>query len=107
MNKVEKLKQWQKDVLVPWQNAAQQYHDKQAQQVARLKRHAPELKTMVALIMDGKTQAAADIWNGLDFEPALREITLHKDELSLVLLDGKVQKVMLDDVLQDLSRLVA
>jgi len=107
MEKIKQLQEWQQNVLLPWQRAAEAYNDKQVQQVARLRRHAPELKTMLALIMDDKLLDAAALWNKLEFEPALKKIEpLENDVLILTLLNGREQHVALDDLLADLEQLI-
>ncbi len=108
MDKVKQLQEWQQNVLLPWQRAAEAYNDKQVQQVARLRRHASELKTMVALIMDNKLGDAATLWNKFEFQPRLKSIEmLENDVLVLTLPSGREQHVSLDDLLADLNQLLS
>lgn len=107
MNRVEELRRWQSEEFLPWQRAIEAFNDEAQQQVARLRRHASELKTMVALILDDKPDDAAALWNRLEFQPRLKSIeVLENDVLILTLPSGREQHVALDDLLADLSALL-
>lgn len=108
MSKIAEMRKWREEVFAPWQQAAEKFADKQQQNNERIRRHGTEIKTMVALIMDGQPQKAADLWNKVGFEPALRSVSVvGNDTLELTLLNDETQEVALDDLLADLQGLLS
>ncbi len=99
-------KAWQENEFLPWKAAMEKYTDERSQHMARLKRSAGELQTIVAMLADGRTKQAMVAWNALDLRPKLKDIRVGRDNLTLVSTDGQVTQLMFDDMIAELGALL-
>lgn len=111
MSDVEKkmdVQAWKRDVFMPWKEAVAKYNDEKLQQANKLRAHAGQLETIVALLMEGKTKNAMLAWNTLELHPKLKDIKLGDDGDTLRLVDnsGEVTVLRLEDLIDDLQRLM-
>lgn len=102
------LQQWHEQQFLPWKRAVAQYLDEKQQQEARLHENIGQLQTIVALLLDGRTRPALLAWNTLQLHPKLSDIRVGQDgqTLSLVQAGGKVTIMRLDDIIDDLQRML-
>lgn len=102
------LQEWHEKQFLPWKQAVAKYLDEKQQQEARLHENIGQLQTIVALLLDGRTRPALLAWNALQLHPKLSDIRIGSDGLtmSLVQTDGKVTVMKLEDIIDDLQRLL-
>jgi hypothetical protein len=105
---VTKIEEWKEKEFLPWKLAMQKYMDEKAAQTEKLKSHAGELQSIVALLCEGRTRQALLAWNTLGLHPRLKDLRVSGDgeSLSLVGVDGNVTVLRLDDIIADLQALV-
>ncbi|MCP5405779.1 MAG: hypothetical protein H6922_06125 [Pseudomonadaceae bacterium] len=102
------LKQWHEQQFLPWKQAVARIMDDRAAQQKLLQQHVGQLQVVLALLMDGKVRAAVNAWNTLQLSPVLENMLLSADgeSVELVEVGGRKMVLRLDDVLEDLQRLL-
>ena len=106
MDKASEVKAWREKEFLPWKDAMAKYLDERGQQLARLKTHASELQTIVALLIEGRTRQALLAWNTLGLHPKLKDLRVNGESLTLVGADSNVTVLMMDDMIADLQALL-
>lgn len=106
MDKAAAVKNWREKEFLPWKDAMAKYLDERGQQMAKLKAHAGELQTIVALLIEGRTRQALLAWNTLGLHPRLKDLRVNGESLTLVGTDGSLTVLMLDDMIADLQALL-
>lgn len=102
------IEQWHEQQFLPWKRAVAKYMDEKQQQMQRLHQNMGQLQVIVALLLEGRTRQALLAWNTLQLHPKLVDIRLGEDGqvLTLVASGGGVTVLRLDDVIEDLQRLL-
>ena len=100
------VEQWRDNEFLPWKDAMAKYLDERGQQLAKLKAHASDLQTIVALLAEGRTRQAMLAWNTLGLHPKLKDLRVNGESLTLVGMDGTPTVLMLDDMISDLQALL-
>ncbi len=74
----------------------------------RFHQHVGQLQSIVALLLENRTQQALLAWNSLHLNPELVDIRLMSggDQVVLVPKDGTPAVLKLDDVIDDLQRML-
>ena len=109
MNAVTTLadaKAWQENEFLPWKAAMQAYTDERAQQMAKFRRSAAELQSIIAMLAEGRTRQALLAWNALDLQPKLKDLRVGRDNLTLVAMDGQIIQMAFDDMIAELDMLL-
>ncbi|MFZ2619774.1 MAG: hypothetical protein WAX89_02780 [Alphaproteobacteria bacterium] len=102
---MEKLQLWLNEQFNPWKAQMDERAQRQQQDKALLQNKAEELRTMIAMALDGDTRGAVKLWNRAGLEPALLDMRLDMAAEEIALLPAKGEKitVLLDDVLKLVS----
>lgn len=102
------IQEWHDKQFVPWKQAVAGYLAEKNRQKERLHQHVGQLQTIVALLLDGKPRQAMQAWNALGLNPLLKDIDLSRDgeHVTLTEPNGKVHRLLMDDVVDDLQRLL-
>lgn len=105
-DQLAEAKAWQEKEFLPWKAAMEKYVDQRAQQLAKLKRSAGELQSIIAMLAGGRTKQALVAWNALGLQPQLKDIRVGRENLTLVAMDGKLTQLMFDDMIAELDALL-
>lgn len=102
------VKEWHEQQFLPWKQAVAKYLDEKRVQEALLQQNLGQLQTIVALLLEGRTKPALLAWNSLQLNPRLESIKLEQNGEVLVLVQqgGGVMRLQLDDVVEDLQRML-
>ncbi|NBX86888.1 MAG: hypothetical protein EBQ80_06645 [Proteobacteria bacterium] len=102
------VKEWHEQQFLPWKRAVAKYLDEKRVQEALLQQNLGQLQTIVALLLEGRTKPALMAWNSLQLNPRLENIKLEQQGEVLVLIQqgGGVLRLQLDDVVEDLQRML-
>jgi hypothetical protein len=106
IDKLAEAKAWREKEFLPWKDAMAKYLDERGQQMTKLKAHAGDLQTIVALLIEGRTRQALLAWNTLGLHPHLKDLRVSGESLTLVGIDGTPTVLTLDDMIADLQGLL-
>ena len=97
--------EWKQQKFEPWKRQMDVYRAEREIQMGKLKEHAGQLQTIVAMLAEGKTKQATLAWNTLQLHPKLKDVRVSPDGeiLTLVAMDGAPQVLKLDQLIGELE----
>lgn len=102
------VRQWQARQEEPFRRAVAAVTENTAGEAVQFHQHVGQLQSIVALLLDNRVRQALLAWNSLHLKPALRDIRLVDGGARAVLVpqDGDPVLLRLDDVIDDLQRML-
>jgi hypothetical protein len=102
------VQEWHQKQFLPWKVAvAKVLQQRQAEQ-QMFQQHVGQLQSILALLLEGRDRQAVLAWNTLHLKPTLRDLRLQADNETVILvpLHGDPVQMKLDDIIDDLQRML-
>jgi hypothetical protein len=99
------VRQWQMNQLEPFRQAVAEVT---SEEPVELQQHIGQLQSIVALLLENRTQQALMAWNSLHLKPVLRDLRMGPGGEYLVLApaQGELVTLRMDEVIEDLQRML-
>lgn len=102
-----KIQQWQEQQFKPWQAQMQSFQQELAAQKQDLQSNIGTMQTIVADLYAGRTAKALERWNSIGLEPRIERLYFDDDALLITLEDGRKERVMFSELIEDLQELLS
>lgn len=102
------IQNWLEEEFQPWQRSVSAIKEEQQQQLMALSKARPQLKAIVAALLDGDEARALELWNNIGLEPQLKdlEMDLFSGKLTVETIDAQVEELDLDQLLAQLQKII-
>lgn len=100
--------EWKEQQFIPWKQAVNRYLDEKQRGADSLRRHAPQLKHIIALLLEHRGEEAVQLWNDLELQPYLESVEINRKTGSITLKAAgqDVQIFQVGDFLRDLQQML-